>query len=105
MSETSTIPSTVHMASTDVLPLDCDATALLIGSELVASVTTSLTNLTTKAAVTLSDAPTVDAGATGATQIVRGSELAAGTSYRLAYVLTLTSGTVLTQGVVLTVDF
>ncbi len=92
-----TSPGLVQVSTLDdPITITCDATTLpLATGETVTGVKTSLTELTTGDAVTLSGVPTFTT--TSAAQSLYGSVLVAGKSYRLAWVFTLSSGDVLSE--------
>ena len=103
-SSTTTSPASVDVTTVDdPLPLVCDATGLLVAGETVTGVATSLTNVATGKAVTLSTPPTFTSSS--ATQAIVGSSLVAGQRYRLIWTFQLSSGIELGQATVLNVDY
>jgi hypothetical protein len=90
-----TSPGTLQIASTDVLPLGCDSTPLLLAGEFATGIATSLTRLDQNIAVVLPDEPTLSAPL--ATQIIRGATLTVGVRYRLVWTFTLNSGATLSE--------
>lgn len=90
----STIPSSVSICKTDVIPYGIDMTAALPNGGSVTGVTTSLLDLNTNQHVTLSDAAVTSGNIV--TQIVRGSALAPKHSYQLSVVFTAATNTVFT---------
>lgn len=86
--------SSVAMATTDSIPFEIDMTNALPTGGSVSSPTSTLVDLKTGQAATLTDAPTVLGNVV--TQIVRGPHLLAQHSYRLAVVFTAATNTILT---------
>lgn len=93
MSELSTVPATVEMATTDVVPVEVDMTAQLPSG---GSVTSPVCTLTAAdgTAVILADDPVVAGNVV--TQTVRGSALTAGQIYRLRIAYTAAVGVTFT---------
>lgn len=91
-----TDPAEVTQATAENVPWAVDMTNALPSVGSVSAVTTSLVDLTLNGeTVTLADAPVVAGNVV--TQIVRGSVLTAGHSYRLQITYTAAANTVLTS--------
>ena len=98
-----TSPNTVDVLTGEILPIAVDFARLLASGQTATVPTSSLTDLTTGAAVTLADQPTVSG--TVLTQIVRGAALTAGHNYRLVVGVTAATTTVWQAAVNITCDF
>lgn len=91
------------MQTTETLPLGFDATALLSGAQTISAATTVLTDIATGKAVTLANGPSVNGNVI--TQIVVGSQLAGGHSYRLVASFTAGDDEIWSMPLVIVVPF
>lgn len=94
MSEISTDPAAIHMATTDVLPLEVDMTAQLPAGGSVGTPACTLTDRADGTVVTLADEPVVAGNVV--TQPIRGSALTARHVYQLRVVYAASESVTLT---------
>jgi hypothetical protein len=96
-------PATAVITTLETWPWGFDATNLLAEGDSITSPVSVMVDTNTGAAVTLSDSPTIDGNVI--TQIVRGSELTAGHSYRLTVTFTASANTVPAMPLLVNVPF
>jgi cellulase/cellobiase CelA1 len=96
-------PPNFEMQTTETLPLGFDATALLSGAQTISAVAVVLTDIATGVAITLANPPSVSGNIIS--QIVVGSQLVAGHSYRLVVTFTAAASEIWSMPLRITVPF